>query len=371
MSIVFTIIIFSILIIVHEFGHFIVAKRSGVRVEQFAIGFGPPLVRIKGKETDFSIRLIPLGGYVKLAGDNRAEQKGAKDEFLSQPVGIKARIVFAGPLFNYILAFVIFCIIAFIGFPHPDNTIGEVVENYPAQQAGLQKGDEVLEVNNVVVDNWVEMAKVIYKAKEKVSLKVNRDGKILYIDVPLKKKQITDDFGRKKNVSVIGVTASSKVEIVKYGFPKAIFKGLEYLLNLTVLVIKGFIFTILGVVPFKEAVAGPVGIYYIASEAVKIGIIATLHLMAVLNVSLAIVNLFPLPILDGGHILFFLIEKIRKKPLSEKTEDRLTKAGLALILLLIAFIFYNDIVRFGPKILNKEKQQSENQEVQEPEAQEP
>jgi len=347
--------IFSILIVVHEFGHYIAAKRSGVRVDRFALGFGPVLFKRKGKETEFVVCAFPLGGYVKMAGDTRQEHKGTKYEFLSKSVGVKSKIVFAGPLFNYLLALVIFCIIALIGFPYPDAVIGSVLEDYPAKAAGVQEGDRILAVDGIEVEHWLDMAKEIYQAEDTVNLRIQRDGEIISLDIPLRQKEITDDFGKKRNVAVIGIGISSQIKTIKYNFPQAIVKGLESLFHLTFLVIKGFLFMILGIIPFKEAVAGPVGIYYITSEVIKIGIVATLHLVAALSISLAIINLFPVPVLDGGHLLFFFLEKVRGKPISEKVEENLTRLGLSALIFLIIFIFYNDIVRFGPKILDKNK----------------
>jgi len=348
-------VIFSILIIIHELGHYIAAKRSGVRVERFALGFGPILFKRKGRETEFVVCAFPLGGYVKMAGDTREEHKGLKDEFLSKPLGIKSKIVFAGPLFNYLLALFVFCIIAFIGFPYPDSVVGSVLDDYPAQAAGVQEGDRVLAVDGKEVEHWLDMAEKIYQAEDMVNLSIQREGEIISLDIPLQQKEITDDFGKRKNVSVVGIGTSSQIKIIKYNFPQAIFIGFESLFKLTFLVFKGFLFMILGIIPFKEAVAGPVGIYYITSEVIKIGIVATLHLVAALSISLAIINLFPIPVLDGGHLFFFFLEKLRGKPISEKIENNLTRLGLSFLILLIAFIFYNDIVRFGPKIMDKGK----------------
>ncbi len=355
MTLLITVLIFSALIVIHEFGHFLAARFSGVRVEKFAIGFGPALLKIRGKETDFLICVFPLGGYVKLAGDSRTEHKGRQDEFLSQPPGVRMRIVFAGPLFNYLLAFVLFCTIAFLGFPYQDSVVGEVLEGFPAQKAGLQSGDRILAVNNQTVDNWTEMAKLIYRSEEKVELTLQRNGETLSLEVPLQEKEVVDDFGRRRSESIVGIAASSDIKVVQYGFPQAILKGAETLLSLTFLIVKGFILMIAGVLPFRETVAGPVGIFFITSEAVKIGIVAILQLAAVLNVSLAIINLVPVPVLDGGHLLFFLVEKVRGRPLEERTEDILTRVGLGLICLLICFVFYNDIIKFGPKIWSGRK----------------
>ena len=353
MSFFVTAIIFSILIVIHEFGHFIAARRAGIKVEKFAIGFGPPLLKIKGKNTDFLICLIPLGGYVKMAGDVRSECKGSSDEFLTQPVGVKMRVVFAGPLFNYLLALVIFCIVAFIGFPYRMPVVGKVLDGYPAQAAGLKEGDRILEVNDKKVNTWDDMAKLIYASKDQVNLKIEREGREFLVNVSLSKEEVIDDFGRKRKASIVGIGASSDIAIEKHGFPQCLVKGASALFDLTFLIIKGFVFIILGVIPIREAIGGPIAIYSITSDAVRVGLIPVLQIMAALNVTLAIINLFPVPILDGGHLLFFLIEKIRKKPLSDRTEDIFARIGLTLIGLLVAFVLYNDSIKYGPRIMNK------------------
>ena len=348
-------IIFSVLIVIHELGHYIAAKCSGVRVDKFSLGFGPVLFRKKGKETEFVICVFPLGGYVKMAGDTREDHKGFEHEFLSKPIGIKSKIVFAGPLFNYLLALVIFCIMAFIGFPYPDSVVGSVLEDYPAASSGVQEGDRILAVDGNEVEHWLDMAEKIYQAEGVTNLRIEREGEIISLDIPLRQKEIIDDFGKKKNVSVIGIGASSQVKIVKYNFSQAIIKGFQSLFNFTFLVIKGFLFMILGKIPLKEAVGGPLAIYYYTSEAVKIGIVTTLGLVAALSVSLTIINLLPIPVLDGGHLLFFFLEKVRGKPISEKVEDNLTRIGLSFLIVFLVFVIYNDCVRYGSKIFGKDK----------------
>jgi regulator of sigma E protease len=349
LSLLIFIIVLSILIIAHEFGHYLAAKQAGVKVERFSIGFGPTLLKIEGKETQFLISLFPLGGYVKLAGDNRAECKGLEYEFFSKPAGIKSRIVVAGPLFNYFLAFLIFVGIGIIGgfLPYQSPIVEEVLKDYPAYSAGIKEGDRILEINGKRIIIWAEIAQEIQKSKEKVSIKLKRKGEIISLEVPLKQKEVIDSLGKKRTISVIGI--SSK----RYGFFKAFFKAAEAMFNLTFLILRNFILMILGVIPFKKEITGFIGIYYFTAQAAKAGLIALLDFMALLNISLAIVNLFPLPILDGGHLIIFLVEKIRKKQISERAEDILTRIGFAIIGLLIVFIFYNDIVRFGPKIWNK------------------
>lgn len=347
MNIIAIIVIFSILIIVHEFGHFLAARHSGVRVERFAVGFGPALLKIKRKETEFLICLFPLGGYVKLAGDSRAECRGARDEFLSKAAGIKARIVFAGPLFNYLLAFILMWLMfTFMGFFSSKPIVGIVLEDYPAYSAGIKEGDKVLEVNSRPVETWVDMAGLIQQSKDEIILKIDREGEIFFTEIPLREEEMIDIDGKKKSIFIIGVAPV----IEKFNPFMAFVKSGQQIWSLTVLNLKGFASVILGRVPFKKAIAGPLGIFYFTSQAVKIGFAAVLNLMIILNISLTIVNLFPLPILDGGHILIFLIEKLRKKRLSARVEDFLTRAGFVLLAVLIIFVFSVDIPRFGPKL---------------------
>jgi regulator of sigma E protease len=337
-------------VIAHEFGHFIAAKRNKVKVERFAIGFGPVIFSRKTKETEFAVCAFPLGGYVKMAGDCHADHKGLEYEFLSKPVKTKLKIVFAGPLFNYIFAFFLFWLIALLGFPTPLAVVGKLKDGYPAQKAGLKEDDKIVSVNGKKVDSWADMTTLIRSSKEEVSLEIEREGKNISLVVPLEKAAVGDEFGRKKSISVIGIESSSEVKIIRYNFFSGFLKAADSLFTLTILIVKGFIFMILGILPLKDAVAGPLGIYVITAETAKHGIIALVNLMAILSVSLCIVNLIPLPLFDGGHILIFLIEKIRGRPLTEKADELLTRAGIVIISLIIVFVFYNDVLRFGSKI---------------------
>jgi regulator of sigma E protease len=430
---------------VREFGHFIVARRSGVKVERFSIGFGPVLFKRKGKETDFLICLFPLGGYVKMAGDAQGDFHGLGYEFLAKPIKTKIKIVFAGPLFNYIFAFILFWFITMFGMPQsytepvigtfkenstaqiagvrkgdriitvdgkkiesweeaqqiiqkekgivkltlkrgdtvltlevPSATeealdelgikkevsgigispyippmIGKLKEGYPAKKIGIREGDKVLSVNGKKVDSWDEMIDLIHGSQNNVSLEIERLRQKLSLIVPVERIEIVDELGRKESISVIGIEVPSQVKIVKYNLFSGFLKAIESIFKLTFLIIKSFIVIVTHKIPFKNAIAGPIGIYFITSEAVKSGIVYVLHFTAVLSVSLAVINLIPLPLFDGGHIFFFLLEKIRKKPLSEEAEEHITRLGFIIIITLMLFVFYNDILRFGAKIWGK------------------
>lgn len=350
LSLLVFIAVISILVIAHEYGHFLAARKSGVKVEQFSIGFGPQILKVKGKETDFFIKAVPLGGYIKMAGESRQELSGQANEFFAKPIGIRALIIFAGPLFNYILAYVFFFFIAVIGFPYPEPVVGKVMEKYPAAAAGVKENDRILQINGKKIENWYDVSREIASSKNSVVMLVDRKGSRIALNIPMIRTDLPDEFGRKKNTSVIGVTPSGDVKVVKYNFFQAFGKAGEVLFSITALIVKGFWLMITGAMPFKESVAGPLGIYYITSEMLKIGIGAILNLMAALSVSLAIMNLLPLPLLDGGHLFLLGMEKLRKKPISDKADEVITKVGFAMMGVLFVVILFNDIGKFGSKI---------------------
>jgi regulator of sigma E protease len=339
----------SVLVIAHEFGHFIVAKKTGVHVEKFSIGFGPEIFGVTIGSTRYSISAIPLGGYVKLAGETLADGiKGEKWEYLSRTVGERARIIFAGPLLNYILAFFIFSIVFVVGFPTLSSTIGEVMQGYPASEVGLKPGDKVLEINGEHINYWEDITRIIHtNRKPELKLLIERDGNFIDFIIRPKQKEFKTIFGSKKRVGLIGIMPREDVVYVKYGLIKSVYMGARKLLSLTYITYRALWASLTGAIPFKESITGPIGIFYITGEAVKLGFVYLLQLMAVISASLAIFNLLPVPVLDGGHLLFLIIEKLRRKPLSYKVQENITQIGLALILCLMVFVFYSDFMRFG------------------------
>jgi regulator of sigma E protease len=349
MSILIFILVLSILIIVHEFGHFVVARRTGVRVEQFSLGFGPQILGWKRAGTQYNICIIPLGGYVKLAGDNAEEFQGKPDEYLAKSVGQRARIVVYGPLLNYILAFVCFWFIFFVGFPNLTCRVGELVEDFGAQQAGVLAGDEILAVDGQEVKVWQDLQKFIHnKAEgEVVRLSILRNNQQLEIPVSIKQEEMDGPWGETKSIGLIGIKPSEEFVTIRYGLLKSFFMGAQRLLYLTWATLKQLAWLVSGRVSFRQSVTGPLGIFYITQEAASLGLIPLMQVVAVVSMSLAIFNLLPLPVLDGGHLLFLLIEKIRKRRLSARSERIITQAGLSLILLLVIFVFYNDLLRYG------------------------
>lgn len=343
------VVILGVLIIVHEFGHFIVAKRVGVRVEKFALGFGPRIIVRKRRDTEYRICAIPLGGYVKLAGDNLEEFKGQPDEYLAQPPGKRFKIIFFGPLLNYLLGFLCFWVIFFTGYPNLTTKVGGLIDGLGAREAGIQIGDRIIRVDGKKVDFWDELQRVIQSKAQTTKVKITllRGDVEHNLEVDIRQKPLEDILGQKRRVGLIGIMPEEETVIVKHGVVESFFLSLGKSWELTAMTYKAFWRILTGRLDFREAVTGPLGIYYITSQATKLGITAILHVMALLNISLCLFNLLPLPILDGGHILLLGIEKIRGRGLSEKAERIFTQVGLSLIISLAVLVVYNDLVRFG------------------------
>lgn len=354
-SFIIFLFILGILVIVHEFGHFIIAKRIGVKVEKFSLGFGPQILSKKKKDTEYSIRVVPLGGYVKLAGDNLEECKGRSYEYFAQPPGKRFWIIIFGSLMNYILGFLFFWFIFFIGYPTLTTKVGGLRDGFGAKEAGIQVGDKITAVDGKKVTYWEELQKIIQTKKEatNVRLSILRGNQGYTIDVNIKEEKMDDLLGKKHSVGLLGIAASEEIVKLRHGFFASFLLGLNETWDLTTLTYKAIWRMITGQLSMRESVTGIVGMYVITSKVVSIGIIPLLHLVAVLSVSLSIFNLLPLPVLDGGHILLLGLEKIRGKTLSLKTERIITHIGLTMIVSLAILVTYNDIVRFFGDSISK------------------
>lgn len=351
LSIISFLFVLSILVIIHEFGHFIIAKKEKVKVEKFSFGFGPKLCGIKKGDTEYIISLVPLGGYVKMAGDEPSSVKGESGEFLSKSVAQRFKIIFFGPLLNYVLGFLLFWFVFMVGAPVATNKIGDLLDKYPAKTAGLQKGDRILSVDSKPTKYWEDLTDIIHDKKEgDLSLVVERETgagkKVLNVKVTPVRKETKDLFGQKRSISLIGIAPSDEVVRVKYNVLGSFLKAGRQVYKLTEVTYKAFLFIITGKMSMKESVTGPIGIFIITSKAAQLGMVYLLQMMAVLSISLGIFNLLPIPVLDGGHILFLIIEKIKGKPLSTKAQDMATQVGLALLMALMLFVFYADILKF-------------------------
>lgn len=343
-STVVFLLVLGILITVHEFGHFIAAKRSGVRVEKFSLGFGPALLRRKKGETEYSINAIPLGGYVKLAGDNIEEYKHAPDEYLSKPPFARAKIIFAGAFFNYVLGFLFFWAIFVAGYPAFTTKVGGLLDGFGAKEAGVQAGDKITSVDAKPVSSWDQLQDAIHQKPigSSARIAVLRGDKEYVFDVVIKERSLTEA----QKVGAIGIRPADETINIRHGVIEGFFLGAKKTLQLTTMTYKALWSMITGKLSMRESVTGPLGIFYITSKAAQLGVIAVMNLLALLSVSLAIFNLLPLPVLDGGHIILLAIEKIRGRALGLKAERIVTQIGVSFIVTLALFATYNDILNF-------------------------
>ncbi|MCD6080909.1 MAG: RIP metalloprotease RseP [Candidatus Omnitrophica bacterium] len=346
---IFVIIAFGVLIFIHELAHFLTAKKLGVKVDVFSLGFGPKLISFKKKDTEYRISLVPLGGYVKMAGEDlKEERKGTPDEFLSQPPVNRAKIVFAGPLGNYIFGFLLFCALFTLGLPSTGTKVGKLLNGYPAQEAGIKSGDRIVEVNGEKIRDWEELTRAIHPHPDEViKVKVKRDSQILEFNIKTRGRELVDLLGRKKKVGLIGIVPdASDVVLLRYSLPQAVIKAAEKVYFITKTTILAIFNLFTRKLSLRESVSGPIGIFYITREALSLGFSYFLTLLAVISISLAIFNLLPIPVLDGGHLFFIMLEVIRKKPLSPRLQENLTQIGMIFLLLLVLLVSFYDFLRF-------------------------
>lgn len=412
-SILPAIIALSILIIAHELGHFLAAKHSGIDVLEFSLGFGPRIFRLKRNETEYSIRLFLLGGYVKMAGDERMTASGSEREFFSKSANIRAKVIFSGPLSSFILAVLFYsCVNLFYGIGVIDTTViqdapeattllrgdqilsiqgtdvsdwwdviktqrgeietilniereddtisvsilscyidsiiplvpsmlGHIEKGSPACNAGLRRADRVIQINGVKVDTWEDMVGIIQKsANDSLIFLFNRQGEPLTTSlIPDERETLID--GELKKVGMIGVAGYTK----RRGLGLSSFyqgvKDAEHTIYLTVSFLRQLI---IGRMTARR-LGGPISIVRFAGQSLAWGPWTFISFMAFLSCQLAILNLIPFPPLDGGHLLLTLIEKIKRRPLSQKVVSIIAGLGFALLILLMLYVTMNDIIR--------------------------
>ncbi len=337
-----------LMVIIHEFGHFIVAKILGVGVERFSIGFGPILFKVKPKKTEYALSLVLLGGYVKLKGESEEEDvEDESDAFYAQPLWKRFLIVLAGPMFN-IFSAIIFMMIAYhIGVNVLAPNIGKVLSNSEADRIGLQKGDTIIAINDIKINTWRGMSKIIKSHPNKpVILKIKRNGKILTLKAVPKGTTITNLLGYKRYVGLLGILPSGEEVIVKYGLIKSVELGIEKTVYITKVTVIGIIRLIERAIP-SSSIGGPIMIVDIAGKAAEAGLGAFLIFIAIISINLGLLNLLPIPVLDGGHLMFYTVEAIKGKPVSRKTQENFQKIGIAILLALMIFAFFNDFRRYG------------------------
>ncbi len=347
-TIVSTVIVLGILVFAHELGHFLLAKQLGVGVLTFSLGFGPRLLGRKIGETQYQISAFPLGGYVKLIGENPEEPVSEEDlprSFSAQPIWKRTLIISAGPFFNFFLAIVLFSMVNLWGIPYSLPKVGEVSPGLPAEQAGIKKGDLILSIDGEKVSNWEDLSRIIRNSKGKeLTLEVKRNGDQHVVKVTPQPSKTKNLFGEEIHAYLIGVTHSGEFLIRKVNPLVALGNGFSQTWQGIKLTVVGIVKLIQRVIPAKT-IGGPILIAQLAGEQARRGLLSLIIFMAILSINLGVINLIPIPILDGGHFLFLGLEAILRRPVSIKKMEIAQQVGLILIILLMLFAFYNDLIR--------------------------
>ncbi len=348
-SIITFLIVLGVLVFVHEFGHYIVARLCGVQVQTFSLGFGPKLISRQWGPTEYCISIIPLGGYVRLLGDDPKEEVPEEQRarsFLAQNVKKKISIVVAGPAFNLLLALLIFIGVFMIGVPTLISEVGEVQPGSAAAAAGMKTGDRIVEINGTPIVQWEEIRETLQKSEGKeLGFVVEREGARVDLKVTPTMKETQDVLGDSHRLWLIGILPKGTHTIKQYDPLTAAWMGTKRTGEMIVLNVLGIFRLIQGRIP-SDTIGGPILIAQMAGQQASEGIMNVILFIAILSINLGIINLFPIPILDGGHLLFFIIEGILGRPLSLKKREIAQQVGLFIIISLMVFAFYNDIMRF-------------------------
>jgi regulator of sigma E protease len=356
--------VLSLVVFFHELGHFLVARWCGVRVLVFSIGFGPEIVGFNDRHgTRWKISAIPLGGFVKFFGDENAASVPDRarlavmdaDErahsFMFQPVAKRAAIVVAGPLANFLLAIVIFAgVFMLYGKQTMSARVDSVQADSAAAEAGFKAGDLVVAINGRPIENFTEMQRIVgANAGEPLAITVDREGNQLVLKATPALKEVKDNFGNVQRVGILGISRSMAPEDLKL-HPVAPPQAVVLAVQETWSVIERTLGYIGGVIAGREAanqLGGPIRIAQMSGQVASFGFVPLIQLAAVLSVSIGLLNLFPIPLLDGGHLLFYLIEGVRGRPLSERAQEMGFRIGLAIVLMLMIFATFNDIVHLA------------------------
>jgi regulator of sigma E protease len=348
-TILATIFVLGVLIFFHELGHFIVAKRVGIRVDKFSLGFPPTLISKKWGETVYAIGVIPLGGYVKMAGENPDEDaRGESWEFMSKAVWQRFLVILAGPFMNFLLAALVLGGLYFVrgkevGQDIDTTYVGSVAPDKPAEKAGIRPGDRIVSVDGIKVETFDDMAALINaRVEESLIVAWQRDGQ-RFVDTLLtyKSSSITET-GDTVDIGLIGI--SPRIIYEHPGFFGSLKAGFDESVFYVRMVFK-FVYGLLTRQIGPSELGGPVIIGKLAGETARAGFDVLLQFLALLSVNLAVLNVLPIPILDGGHLIFLMIEKIKGSPLSMKSRLVAQQVGLAFIIIVMIFVTFNDISR--------------------------
>jgi regulator of sigma E protease len=356
--------VLTIVVFFHELGHFLMARLCGIKVLVFSVGFGPEIAGFYDRYgTRWKISAVPLGGYVKFFGDDNAasvpDQSAAaamtdaqrKDSFMFQPVGSRAAVVAAGPIANFVLAIAIFAAIFMtVGKQTTSARVDTVQPASAAEAAGFKPGDLVIAINGEKIESFSDMQRIVsISAGETLSIDVDRGGAPVTLKATPQLKELKDNFGNVHRLGVLGISRSMSpgdIKTEKAGPLRAVVMGAQE----TWFVVDRTLAYISGVFVGREAadqLGGPIRIAQVSGQVATAGFTALIHLTAVLSVSIGLLNLFPIPLLDGGHLLFYAIETIRGRPLSERAQEVGFRIGLAVVVMLMIFATFNDILRLA------------------------
>ena len=356
--------VLTVVVFFHELGHFLVARWCGVRVQAFSVGFGPELFgRTDRHGTPWKLSVIPRGGYVKLAGDEneasvpdrealgRMSAEERAGAFQTKPVSRRAAIVAAGPIANFLLAIAIFALLfGLFGRPEISPRVDAVQPDSAAQEAGLAEGDLVLAIDGQPIQTFAEMQRIVsVSAGEQLTMLVDRGGQQVTVEVTPQRREITDRFGNVQSIGLLGVSRSASQEDVvvrRFGPVEAVVEGSRE----TWFVVTRTAGYLAGIVTGRESadqLGGPIRVAQISGQVATLGFAALLNLTAVLSVSIGLLNLLPIPMLDGGHLLFYAAEALRGKPLSERAQEYGFRIGIAIVLFLMVFATWNDVLHLS------------------------
>lgn len=357
-------VVISVLVFVHELGHFMVARWCGVYVKEFSIGMGPTLFKIQGKETVYSIKALPIGGAVQMLGEDgvdkeiddqdidetlepseinaledtyvQAQAEGSNNprSFINKPAWQRLAIIFAGPLMNFLFAILVFAVIYLsTGYISTEPVVGDVTPDSPAYQAGLYSGDTVQTINGQTVTTWQDISTIINDNNgDTLALDVLRDGQSLSIS-------LTPQYNEEHKRYLIGISP-----VIEHGAGGALKLAFDTTWHYAEQIASFIPKLVTGQIKSNQ-VAGPIGIAQISGEAASQGPLTFFSFLSIISINLGIMNLLPIPALDGGRILLILFEIVLRRKLNPKIEERIHLVGFALLMLLMVFVFYNDIMK--------------------------
>jgi regulator of sigma E protease len=343
------IIVIGVLVFIHEFGHFIAARLCGVGVEVFSLGFGPKILKKKYGRTLYCVSAIPLGGYVKMVGEEPGttiDPENIKSSFTHKTLLQKSIVVAAGPVFNFFLAIFIFYVLyQFAGIYLGQPIVGKVVEGGAAITAGVKSGDKIVQINKNEIESFEDISSIIRASQgEKLDIVVERDKELIKIVLTPVLSPSKNEFGEEIQKYVIGIVGIGEPFHKRLNPFQAISRSVTDTYGLVKLTILSVVKMVTGSVS-ADNLGGPIMIAQMAGEQAKAGIMNFVWFIALLSVNLGIINLFPIPVLDGGHLMFFGIEAVTGKPVNDKLREKLIQFGAAILVALMVFVFYNDIIR--------------------------